>query len=381
MKRKRQLSIGVRLGLALFAPKFKWLAKALILLIVIACGAALVDRFWIRSETFSALVRIDPVPHTRDLMAQGRYADAYDYLDFFMDYDYVRADPEAVQVYHEIDAHRRQLRYRLGKVAEGVVWGSSDELEGQISAVASDFFVVGDIRDLTLEGLKWVNGEEVDEFTAALSAIGLAASAGSWLTAGGSLSAKPALSFLKTADKVGDVPPWVRKELLRNVKLLKQTKRLDTTLDLLDTMNDLLKTSGVRGTLKTLDRVEDLTALKRAAVFGKTFGKRSATLLDLTGDAGLTLFKQMDTVPKAVFLEAATFGKPGVQTLARTGPDAFRRFLRLSRITARTAKLTYKHHEILLGWAWQVMTHSFGRLPLWAIIATMGGSLVLLLRW
>ncbi len=368
-------------GLALLVPKFKWKIKILILLLVIACGVAIADSLWIRSETFSALVRIDPLPHTRELVAQERCAEAYEYLDFFMDYDYVRTDHEALLLYHQIDTHRRQLRYRLGKVAEGVIWGASDELEGQISAVASDFFVIGDIRDLTLEGMKWANGEDVDEFTAALSAVGLAASAGSWFTAGGTLSAKPALSFLKTANKVDDVPKWVQKELIRSAKMLKQTKRLDSAADLFDTLHDLLKNSGVSGTLKALDNAEDLKSLKKVAAFSKIFGKRSATMLELTGDTGVALFKNMDNVPKAVFLEAATFGKPGVRTLAQTGPDAFKRFLRLSRITARSAKITYKHHEVLLGWSWWAITQSIGRLPLWALVSIMGYGLLLLCRW
>jgi len=367
-------------GFALLVPKFRWKGKLLILLIMLACGVAIADGIWLKSETFEALVRIDPLPHTRELVAQERYAEAYEYLEFFMNYDYVRNNPEAILLYQEIETQRRQLQYRLGKVAEGVIWGTSDELEGQISAVASDFFVIGDVRDLTLEGIKWVNGEDVDEFTAALSAIGLAASAGSWLTAGGTLSAKPALSFFKAANKVDDVPKWVRKELVRSAKLLKQTKHLDSAAELFDTVHDLLKASGFKGTLKALDNAEDLKSLKKFAAFSKTFGKQSTTLLELTGDAGVAVFKQMDNVPKPLFLEAATFGKPGVQTLHQVGPDAFKRFLRVSRIAARTTKVTYKHHEVLLGWTWWAITQSFGRLPLWVLCAIFGYSGLLLLR-
>lgn len=365
---------------ALLVPKLKWKGKILILLLILACGVAIVDRAWMQGESFEALVRIDPLPRTRELIAQERYAEAHEYLAFFMDYDYVRTNPEAVLLYQEIDAQRRKVLYRLGKVTEGILWGTSDELEGQISAVASDFFVVGDVRDLTLEGIKWANGEEVDEFTAALSAIGIAASAGSWLTAGGTLSAKPGLSFLKAANKVDDVPPWVQKELIRSAKLLKQTKRLDNATELLDTLHDLLKTSGVKGTLKALDSAEDVKSVKKIAAFSKTFGKKSTTLLELTGDTGLNVFKQLDNAPKNLFLEAATYGKPGIQTLQQIGPDAFKRFLRLSKITARTTKVAYKHHEVLLNWSWRAIVLSFGRLPFWALSAIMGYGFLLLVR-
>jgi hypothetical protein len=158
--------------LALLVPKLKWKGKPLTLLLMLACGVTIVDAVWIKNEVFKALVRIDPLPRTNALVDLERYAEAYEYLDFFMQYDYVRGNLEAVQLYHEIEAHRRNILYRLGKAAEGIVRGTSDELEGQISAVASDFFVIGDIRDLALESLKWSRGEDVDEFTAALSATG-----------------------------------------------------------------------------------------------------------------------------------------------------------------------------------------------------------------
>lgn len=362
-------------------PKLKWKIKLLIVLLVLACGVGIAGKVWVQPEAFSALARIDPLPHTRDLVAQERYAEAHEYLSFFMEYEYVSGNPDARALYRQIESQRRQARYRLAKVAEGVARGWSDETEGQVAAVVSDFFVIGDVRDLTLEGAKWTRGEEVDELTAALSALGLAASAGSWLTAGGTLSAKPALSVLKTAEKAGDVPPWARKELIRSAKLFTQTKRLDRAAELFDTLHDLVKTGGLRGALKALNNADDLKSLKRLAAFSKRFGTRTATLLELTGDAGRAAWKRLDDVPAALCLEAATFGKPGIDALAKTGPDRFKRFLRFSRLTARSAKITYKHHDALAAWLWWGITRSIGRLPLWALLMIAAGGTLIVWRW
>jgi hypothetical protein len=338
------------------------------------------DTVWLKSETFEALVRINPLPHTQELVAQERYAEAFDYLSFFMDYDYVRSRPEALELYHEIEAKRQALRYRLEKVAEGIIRGTSDELEGQLSAVIADFFVIGDVRDLTLEGLKWMHDEDVDEFTAALSAIGIVASASSLVSAGSTLSAKPALSFLKTAKKVDKVPPWLQKKLIRSAKVMKHTKRLDDVADILDSTHTLFKTSGVRSTLVLLDKAEDTSSLKVFTKFGKTFGKKSATLLDITGDTGIAVFKNIDDVPQAVFLEAATYGKPGLRKLEQVGSDAFTRFLRHGKFFVRTTKVTYKHHEVLLNWSVQAIKRSFGLLPTWALWLIVGYGSLLLFR-
>lgn len=52
--------------------------------------------------------------------------------------------------------------------------GAHDSLEGWIGAVAADFFIVGDVRDLVIEGGELALDGESDEVILALSGIGLA---------------------------------------------------------------------------------------------------------------------------------------------------------------------------------------------------------------
>jgi hypothetical protein len=60
-----------------------------------------------------------------------------------------------------------------------------------IVGVPTDFFVVGDIRDLATRGIHWSRDEEVDETIAVLSAIGLVAAVAQLASGGGATPVLP----------------------------------------------------------------------------------------------------------------------------------------------------------------------------------------------
>src|SRR2546423_8870827 len=56
----------------------------------------------------------------------------------------------------------------------GAVSGRGDSLESLIGAVAADFFIVGDVRDLVIQGGRYVLDGETDQVVLILSGVGLA---------------------------------------------------------------------------------------------------------------------------------------------------------------------------------------------------------------
>jgi len=360
-------------------PKFGYFTKMGILLLIILCGVALLDKEQITIGSFGTLTRIDPLPHTQALCDQQRYAEAEEYLSFFMAYDYVNTDPEAVALYSAIEKTRSDYVYQLQKAVEGVAFGKSDELEGQVTAVVSDFLLIGDLRDLALEGHKWWEDQAVDELTVALSAIGVLASAATVASGGSSVAAKPALSFLKMAHKAGKVPTWLRRYVIESAQVVKNTKNMGHVTELLDTVYDLFKVSGVRGSLVLINQAEDLTSLKQLSKFAHKFENKTAVFFDLTGKSGLKLSHQLDSVPTAVALEASTFGKAGINQLDKLGPEKFVAWLRTAKYMARGTKVVYKHHEVLLATAMRLLRATLGALPA-AVLGLMmmyGAALVI----
>jgi hypothetical protein len=112
---------------------------------------------------FDALQQIDPLPKTKKLISQNRLVEADEYLSFFVDHGYLKNNEQAQSLLIEIKRKREDLEYRAKKIADGVLEGKSDELDGQIAAGISDFFLFGDLRDLTIEGYHKLTNQEVDE--------------------------------------------------------------------------------------------------------------------------------------------------------------------------------------------------------------------------
>ena len=145
------------------------LSFKLTLLVLAAISAGML---WQQTQLAAlALTRIDPLPDTRAMLAEERYAEAWDYLSFFMDYDYVNQNPEARSLHQEISNKRSSWKYQLSKLSEGLLSGTSDETIGQAASFASDIFVIGDIRDLAVQGVNLAQGEEVDKTLVALASL------------------------------------------------------------------------------------------------------------------------------------------------------------------------------------------------------------------
>ncbi|MCW8193389.1 hypothetical protein F6455_01150 [Proteobacteria bacterium 005FR1] len=340
--------------------------KLLLTLVAIVAAGAL----WQRTElAFLAMNRIDPVPETRSLVDQERYAEAADHLDFFMEYDYVRSDPEAQTLYRQIAAVRNSWSYQASKVSEGLLTGTSDETSGMTAAVASDFFVFGDIRDLAIQAMKKSRGEETDEVLVALASLGLAASAvqivsasGTAATGGaaapvllGSTAVKGGIIASKAARKVGKLPPWLARSLVQGSKAAGESRSVGNVAGVLRDVNTLATT---RGGLTLLGKTTDAKSLRRMSGFARQFGNQSTTLYRVGGDLAVDMSKQVPTFGKHSIKLASTYGGEGLKLLNKTGAPAFVKY------SARVSKIAYK------GDALRLMASYLLRVPEW-LLATL----------
>ncbi len=321
-----------------------------------------------------ALSRIDPLPETRMMIAEERYAEAADYLEFFMNYEYVNQNPEVRALYREISDKRRSWEYQASKLAEGLLAGTSDETIGKVTGVATDFLVIGDLRDLAQQGYNLAKGEETDAVIAALATIGVIASgaqivsvAGTAATAGaaapaaiGTTAAKNGLVVLKVARKLGKLPSWLGKAIVDSVKIINKTKSLDTLSDILGNVNTLSKT---RGGLNLLSKANDAASLKRMAIFAESFGPNSATLYRIGEDLVVNIAQEAGKIGKDTIQLAATFGQSGLRILDKVGAIKFVKY------SARASKMAYK------GDIFNLLARALLMVPTWALymIVILGG--------
>jgi hypothetical protein len=342
---------------------FKLPVKLLLLLLAVISAGVL----WQQTQlSVLALSRIDPVPEVRAMIAEERYAEAGDYLDFFMDYDYARDDPEARTLHAEITAVRDSLSYQAAKLGEGLLTGTSDETIGKAAGVVTDLLVIGDIRDLVRQTGNWARDEDVDEVITALATIGLVASAAQAATAAATLgsagaaaptlaastTAKSSVTILKAARKLGQLPPWLGKTLIESAKTVKQTRKLDSVGDLLTDAHRLART---RGGLSLLSKTSDAASLSRMAKATDTFGDSTVTLYRIGGKTFLETADRAAELGADHIKLASTYGADGLRLLDKIGPMSFVKY------SARTSKIAYK------GDALDLMARFLAMLPHWLL--------------
>ncbi len=315
---------------------FRLFTPFLILLLVIGSLFILEER-----KTFDVrtLVHINPIPHTHELIKEKKYQEAQEYLTYFLEYDYVKKDPNALKLMQTIQTKRNSLEYKKDKFLEGIIQGHSDEDIGRASAIASDFLVVGDIRDLAIEGMHYNNGEKVDKLMVALSSLGLLATASTLSSLGATTPIKGSLSLLKYAKRSNKVPLWLQTKLIKQIEVAQKTKSLKEIKILLAPIEKLYNNVGVNQALNLLKKSRNLKELTALSKLSSRFGKKSQVLLNTTNNSALNYIKKMPNVSTKNFLYASTYGEKGLKALHKLGTNKF-----ITRVgfNSNLAKTTYK---------------------------------------
>ncbi|NEW59899.1 hypothetical protein GSY74_01270 [Sulfurovum sp. bin170] len=315
---------------------FKLLTPIIVLLFIALSLLLLEER---RVFDIRTLAQIDPIPKTEQLIKEKKYADAHEYLSYFMEYSYVNQNPKAVTLLADIDKIRASYSYRKDKFFEGVTKGKSDEDIGKVSAIISDFLIIGDIRDLTIAGTNYANGKEVDKTIVALSSLGILASASTLYSLGATAPVKSSISVLKFGKRAGKIPPWLNKQIIRQAKISTDTKSISNIQKLLEPIHNLYEKMGLNQTLNLVKRTKNFDELKGMVKLSSRFGKKSNILLQNGGAKSLKLIKEMPNVKNANLLYASTYGSRGITAIKKMGQS---KFMSRMKFTANLAKTGYK---------------------------------------
>ncbi|SFV66854.1 bll5589; hypothetical protein [hydrothermal vent metagenome] len=285
------------------------------------------------------LSHIDPIPHTQQLIKEEKYREADEYLSYFIDYPYVNKNPKSKELLQQIRKKRESYDYQQEKLIEGIIEGKSDEDIGKASAIASDFLFIGDIRDLSIEGSHYYNNGEVDKVIVALSSLGLIASISTIYTLGASSPAKTSISVLKYAKRANKMPSWLRKKLIAEAKIAKDSYSLSRIKTLFRPINRVYEKVGLTQTLNLLKDTKNFKDLNRIMKFSSRFGKKSQILLQVTNKQALKYSKLLPKAKTKNILYASTYGENGLKGMSKMGEA---KFMRRMNFNSNLAKTTYK---------------------------------------
>jgi len=197
----------------------------------------------------------------------------------------------------------------------GLVTGEPDDAAALAGTALGDLFVIGDIRDAAREGAHLVNGEPVDQLILGLSCVGIAITAGTFVSLGVGLPARIGVSLVKAARKTGRIGGRLAAFIGRSLRDVVDTPALGRTLAnvsitepsaavravresvkvekagglmrLLENVGTVQGKAGTRAALDGLKLAESPAEVARLAKLAEKAGGRTRAILKLAGRAAI----------------------------------------------------------------------------------------------
>ena len=259
---------------------------------------------------FASLPDMDYLGDVRSLRREHRYAEALLVAETGLA-ELKGPEREAlVEEQKEVRAEQESVLRRGKELIRGALVGEGDSLEALIGAVAADMFVVGDVRDLVIQGGRLAVDGETDELILALSAVGLLTTVMpeiDWIAA-----------FLKVAKKAGSLSKRMVETLVRIVRRATDTRDYGDLRRVFGSFQTLIEKSTPAGALRILRHLDDPKEVELVA----DFLKRQPTggfVLHVAGKEGVDVIKASARGTEEWLVQAAKKGDSGIAWLRSGG--------------------------------------------------------------
>lgn len=265
----------------------------------------------------AALPDFDYLAEIRFLKAAGRYGEALSIADAGI--DATKDEPDSSSIHlallsakDSVERERSSWLRRAKDAGMGALTGSAGtsgdaSLERLAGAVAADLFVVGDVRDLVIQGGRFAIDGETDEVIVALSTLGL------FTTLAPEIDWVPAL--LKIARKAGSMSRGLQEFIVTAVK----SRRAKEVQTLASDVGSIARHSSPASAVRLLRTVDDPADAARLARFLERHAEhsRGAFALHVGGDEAAALLKSAE---KTSIKEAAAMGEALVKVSKKGRP-------------------------------------------------------------
>jgi len=297
--------------------RFLAIRNSLVCLILTALfglvGFYLVD-IW-HASNLSGLSDHDYTEEINDLRRNGKIGEALAICNYVKDQPGMPNRDTIEKIGADIEREQASWLGKCKRFGSGFATGKIDSSEATVGTVVSDFLVIGDIRDLGIQGYHAAKGQEVDAIVVLLSGIGVLASASSFIPEPGEpavAGADAGISLLKALTKIHAITTEFRKKALELGQVVLKTRKLGPFGELLIDVRSMAKAApaGTLGTaMKEVKSVEDLKAVSRCMALAPN---ETITALNVGGSRAKDLIKTTAGISKKMLGKALRKGTVGL---------------------------------------------------------------------
>ena len=226
---------------------------------------------------------------------------------------HVPLEPALIEKVNAAVAEAATTRHKLVSFTRGLVTGQPDDAAALAGTATGDLFVFGDIRDALRESVRLASGEKADELVLGLACVGIAITAGTYVSFGAAAPARAGLTLAKAARKAGSVSAefaanvgrmlhgvvdWgaLRKVSITQPALAVRTAREAVKVEraggLLHLARDVARVeekAGARAALDGLKIAEKPADMGRVAKLAEKEGSRTRAIVKLLGRGAIWL--------------------------------------------------------------------------------------------
>ena len=264
----------------------------------------------------------------RAALAAGDADLAQSFLELAADRD-VTIDSALADQVKGASAKAASLTNTAGRFVHGLWTGEPTDMVSLAGTAAGDLFVFGDIRDAAREGTRYLTGQHADPWVLGLAGVGLAITAGTYVSAGVTTPARIGLSVVKAARRTGRLTArmtgWIGRSLgnvvdwgafsrvslshpALAVRAAREAVKVEEAEGLVDLVSDIGRVeskAGAQATLDSLQVPEGPRDMSRLARLAAAKGGKTRAIVKLLGRAAIVL--TMSALDLAMWLFWAAF--------------------------------------------------------------------------
>lgn len=245
------------------------------LALLVFSAAELLNRF----DDQSWVLPLDPVDEARQLASEQRWAEVKLLADFVRENPHLGDTGAAEELARQADVELSSFRGSVRSFGRGAATGEPTDGASMLGSLSLDLFVIGDIRDLAVQGWKEMRYGEGDTIIMALSAIGLGT------TLAPQFDWAPAL--LKALKRTGALTRGFLRSLTDASRTALKTGRFDGVGKIVTDVGRTARRLGpgpMRGAMRSVDSAEDLSTIAKAS---EVDAKGTYAVARLFGNSGV----------------------------------------------------------------------------------------------
>ena len=240
----------------------------------------------------------DYFPEVQKLMEEEDFGTALSLIAFIRTTDDVANQDKIIQTEEKAQKELKSVFRRAEEVFLGAFTGKVDTPEAFGGAFVADFFVVGDLRDLVIQGSNKLKGEETDSLVVLLSSAGVVTTIAGFLpeptTTAAGFSGQACLSMLKGMRKAGIMTDKFADELTVVIKAARESGEIKGFKNLYSNFKSL-KAHAPPGTMSSiLRKVKSSDDLALVAKTMEHFPDETVTLFRVGGDDAMNFLRAID---------------------------------------------------------------------------------------